>query len=198
MQPLCYVINFLAKWFFMIEKYLQIQDGISEFIGRIIAWLAIVLILTLVYEVVSRYFFNSPTIWSHELSSMIFGAFAILSGSYTLKHLGHVRSDVIYLLFPRKLQRLCDVLVYTIGIFVLVIFLVQAIEFAQKSWMLKEVSARSIWQPPLYYIKSIIPIAVILLILQSFAELVRAVLGFLNVSYVDPRQSEAISEDEHV
>lgn len=56
MQPLCYVINFLAKWFFMIEKYLQIQDGISEFIGRIIAWLAIVLILTLVYEVVSRYF----------------------------------------------------------------------------------------------------------------------------------------------
>ncbi|NLP33319.1 MAG: TRAP transporter small permease subunit [Oligella ureolytica] len=182
----------------MIEKYLQIQDGISEFIGRIIAWLAIVLILTLVYEVVSRYFFNSPTIWSHELSSMIFGAFAILSGSYTLKHLGHVRSDVIYLLFPRKLQRLCDVLVYTIGIFVLVIFLVQAIEFAQKSWMLKEVSARSIWQPPLYYIKSIIPIAVILLILQSFAELVRAVLGFLNVSYVDPRQSEAISEDEHV
>lgn len=182
----------------MIEKYLRIQDGISEFIGRVIAWLALVLILTLVYEVVSRYFFNSPTIWSHELSSMIFGAFAILSGSYTLKHLGHVRSDVIYLLFPTRLQRLCDVMVYTIGIGVLAIFLIQAIEFAQKSWISNEVSARSIWQPPLYYIKSIIPLAVFLLILQSFAELVRALLGFLNISYIDPRQSEVISEDEHV
>lgn len=198
MPPLCCVISFLTYGFFMIEKYLRIQDGISEFIGRVIAWLALVLILTLVYEVVSRYFFNSPTIWSHELSSMIFGAFAILSGSYTLKHLGHVRSDVIYLLFPTRLQRLCDVMVYTIGIGVLAIFLIQAIEFAQKSWISNEVSARSIWQPPLYYIKSIIPLAVFLLILQSFAELVRALLGFLNISYIDPRQSEVISEDEHV
>ena len=64
----------------MIEKYLRMQDGLSEWVGRVISWLALVLILTLIYEVGSRYFFNAPTIWSHELSTMIFGAFAILSG----------------------------------------------------------------------------------------------------------------------
>jgi TRAP-type mannitol/chloroaromatic compound transport system permease small subunit len=185
----------------MIEKYLRIQDGFSEFIGRLISWLALILIFTLIYEVISRYFFNAPTIWSHELSTMIFGAFAILSGCYTLKHLGHVRSDVIYLLFPPKLQRFCDILVYLIGLFILGIFLVQSIEFAAKSWEAREVSARSIWQPPLYYIKSIIPIAVFLLMLQSLAELVRAVLLFLGISFTDPRESlstPSSTGDEHV
>lgn len=182
----------------MIEKYLRIQDSISEFVGRVISWLALVLIATLIYEVVSRYFFNAPTIWSHELSTMIFGAFTILSGSYTLKHLGHVRSDVIYALFPAKLQRFCDILVYSIGLFVLSIFFLHSIDFAAKSWDVREVSARSIWQPPLYYIKTVIPAAVFLLILQSIAELVRAVLAFLNISYDDPRRLVSMNGDEHV
>lgn len=182
----------------MIKKYLRIQDGISEFVGRVISWLALVLILTLVYEVISRYFFNAPTIWGHELSTMIFGAFTILSGSYTLKHLGHVRSDVIYALFPPRLQRFCDVLVYSIGLFVLGIFFLHSIDFAAKSWEAREVSARSIWQPPLYYIKSVIPVAVFLLMLQSVAELVRAVLAFFNVSFDDPRRIVSMSGDEHV
>ncbi|AVL70205.1 C4-dicarboxylate ABC transporter substrate-binding protein [Oligella sp. HMSC05A10] len=182
----------------MIEKYLRLQDGLSEWVGRVIAWFALVLILTLIYEVVSRYFFNAPTIWSHELSTMIFGAFAILSGSYTLKHLGHVRSDVVYLLLPARLQRFCDILVYSIGLFILAVFLVHSIDFALKSWEAREVSARSIWQPPLYYIKSVIPIAVLLLMLQSLAELVRAVLLFLNISFTDPRHSVSVSGDDDV
>lgn len=188
----------------MIEKYLRIQDGISEFVGRVIAWLALILIITLIYEVVSRYFFNAPTIWSHELSTMIFGAFSILSGSYTLKHLAHVRSDVIYLLFPTRMQRFCDILVYLIGLFVLGIVLLHSIEFAAKSWNAREVSARSIWQPPLYYIKSVIPLAVFLLMMQSLAELYRAILYFLNIPFTDPRQAvamddlEVIKENEHV
>lgn len=81
------------------------------------------------------------------------------------------------------------------------IFLVQSIEFAAKSWEAREVSARSIWQPPLYYIKSIIPIAVFLLMLQSLAELVRAVLLFLGISFTDPRESlstPSSTGDEHV
>jgi TRAP-type mannitol/chloroaromatic compound transport system permease small subunit len=182
----------------MIEKYLRMQDGLSEWVGRVISWLALVLILTLIYEVGSRYFFNAPTIWSHELSTMIFGAFAILSGSYTLKHLGHVRSDVIYSFLPTRLQRFCDILVYSIGLFVLGVFLFHSIEFALKSWAVKEVSARSIWQPPLYYIKSVIPLAVFLLMLQSFAELVRAILLFFNVRYFDPRRAVSMSGDDHV
>ena len=182
----------------MIEKYLRIQDGISELVGRVISWFALILILTLIFEVVSRYFFNTPTIWSHELSTMIFGAFAILSASYTLKHLSHVRSDVLYLFLPNRMQRFCDILVYSIGLFVLGIFFIQSLEFAQKSWEMREVSARSIWQPPLYYIKSVIPLAILLLMMQSFAELTRAVFLFLNIPFTDPRDSVSMSEDEHV
>lgn len=175
----------------MIEKYLMIQDSISEYVGKIIAWLPIILVGTLLYEVILRYFFNTPTIWSHELSTMLFGAFAILSGSYTLKYKAHVRSEVLYMLFPVKIQRFFDVLVQLFGLIILVIFLKLAIGFAVESWQMKEVSSRSIWQPPLYYIKSTIPLAVFLLILQSIAELVRAILHCCNYSFTDPRQSQA-------
>lgn len=173
----------------MIEKYLSMQDSLSEWLGRLIAWLPLVLVGILLIEIFFRYFLNAPTVWGHELSSMLFGAFAILSGAYTLKAQAHVRSDVIYTLLPTWLQKICDVLVHVLGLVVLIIFFDMAVDFAQRSWAMREISSKSIWQPPLYYIKTVIPVALGLLILQSIAECVRAVLRLFGVPFTDPRDA---------
>lgn len=174
----------------MISRYLRAQDGLSEFIGRVISWLVIVMIVLLVYEVVMRYLLASPTIWAHELTTMIFGAFAILGASYTLKHQAHVRSEVIWGVMPPRMQALCDVIVFGLGLAVLGVVFWQSLGFAWRSWETREFSNRSVWQPPLYYIKAVIPVAMALLILQSLAELTRAVLTALGVAYDDPRAAE--------
>lgn len=170
-----------------VTSYLRFQDGLSEWIGRATSWLTLGIIGVLLYEVVARYIFNAPTVWGHELATMFFGALSILAGSYTLRHRQHVCSDVIYRLLPVRIQALCDVIVFTLGILVLAIFFKMAVEFAYRSWLIGEYSNSSIWRPLVWPIKATIPIAVGLLILQSVAELVRAAVRFLGVPYDDPR-----------
>ncbi len=174
----------------LVTRYLVAQDGLSEFVGRAIAWLTLGMIGVLMVEIVSRYFLNAPTLWAHETSTMLYGAFCMLAGCYTLRHRGHVRSEVIWGVLPKRGQAFCDVLIFSAGLVVLSIFLKLAIVFAAESWAVLEYSNKSMWQPPLYPIKTVIPVAVGLVLLQNIAELLRAVLTVLNIDYDDPRERE--------
>lgn len=171
-----------------VTRYLRVQDGLSDWIGRAISWLTLGIIGVLLYEVVARYLLNSPTIWGHELSTMFFGALSILAGSYTLRHQGHVRSDVIYRLLPGRAQAFCDLVIYILALVVLAIVLRMAIDFAYDSWRMDEYSNRSVWQPVLWPIKATIPVAVLFMMLQCLAELVRAALRLAGVDHDDPRE----------
>lgn len=173
-----------------VTRYLRVQDGLSDWVGSAIAWLTLGMIGVLLIEVVARYFLNAPTVWGHELATMFFGALSVLAGSYTLRHHGHVRSDVIYGLLPPRVRAFCDIVVFGLGIVVLSIFFLMAVDFAYTSWSIGEFSNRSVWRPPLWPIKSTIALAVGLLILQSLAELVRAVLRLAGIHYQDPRDDE--------
>lgn len=174
-----------------VARYLIVQDRISEVVGKIISWIAVALTALLLFEVVMRYGFNRPTSWGHELSTMLFGIMGIFAGAYTLRHQGHVRSEIVYMYMPRWLQRLCDVIVFLLGLVVLIILFRMAISFAYSSWQMNEVSGKSSWRPIIWPVKSMIPVAVALLILQNIAELVRAVVKLFNSDFIDPRDAEA-------
>ena len=45
-----------------VTRYLRVQDGLSDWVGRVISWLTLGIIGVLIYEVVARYLLNSPTI----------------------------------------------------------------------------------------------------------------------------------------
>lgn len=171
-----------------ISRYLAFQDAVSDWVGKAVSWISLILIVVLLFEVVMRYWFNAPTAWGHELSTMLFGAFGILTGAYTLRHRAHVRSDVIYALMPRKLQQSCDLIVNALILVAFIIFFRMALDFALDSWHMREISGKSSWEPVLYPIKSTIPLAVGLLILQTVAELVRSALQLFNVPFDDARE----------
>ena len=139
-----------------VTRYLVAQDGLSEYVGRAISWLTLGMIGVLLIEIAARYFFNAPTLWAHETSTMLYGAFCMLAGAYTLRHRGHVRSEVIWGALPKRGQAFCDVLIFSMGAVVLAIFLKLAIAFAAESWAVLEYSNKSMWQPPLYPIKTLI------------------------------------------
>ena len=178
----------------LVTRYLVIQDGLSEFVGRAISWLTLAMIAVLMLEIVARYFLNSPTIWAHETSTMLYGAFCMLAGAYTLRHRGHVRSEVIYGLMGPRGKAFCDTIIFALGLVVLGVFFKLAVVFAADSWAVREYSNKSIWQPAVYPIKTIIPVAVGLVILQNIAELLRSVLTLLGIDYVDPREPEPDSD----
>jgi TRAP-type mannitol/chloroaromatic compound transport system permease small subunit len=175
-----------------VTRYLVIQDGLSEYVGRAISWLTLAMIAVLMLEIVARYFLNSPTIWAHELSTMLYGGFCMLAGAYTLRHRGHVRSEVIWGLLGPRGKAGCDTLIFAIGLLVMGVFFKMSVEFAAESWAVKEYSNKSVWQPALYPIKTAIPLAVGLVWLQNLAEFLRAALTAFGVAYEDPRENEAV------
>lgn len=175
----------------MLQRYLSFQDGVSEFVGKAVSWMCLALIGVLVFEVTSRYFFDAPTNWAHELSTMLYGTFCILAGVYTHKHHGHVRSEAIYGLFPKRGRAFLDVVTGLLGLVVFCVFFTVVFDFAKESWAIREMSSKSAWAPPLYPFKAMMPLAVALMILQATAQLVRDICTLLDIS-VKPADEEKL------
>ena len=174
----------------LITKYLQLQDGLSDWIGKSVAWLVLVMIGILLWEITNRYILGVPTEWVHELAAMLYGTLCLIAGAYTLRHKGHVRSEVIYQLFSRRGRAVLDLVTHVLGLLVLGIFFVLAWEFAAESWAIKETSNKGTWQPVVYPFKAVMPVAVGLMILQNLAELLRDVCIVFNIEIDDPRERE--------
>ena len=68
------------------------------------------IVLVMFYEVVSRYVFVRPTLWANELSLWLAGFVFLLAGLYAMQQRSHIRIYVVYDVFPRRLQKLADVL----------------------------------------------------------------------------------------
>lgn len=85
-------------------------DRLNEFIGKWVAWLILLSILISAGNAVIRKAFNvSSNAWL-ELQWYLFGAAFLLAAAYTLKQNEHIRIDIIYGLFSRRIQHWIDLL----------------------------------------------------------------------------------------
>lgn len=169
-----------------ISRFLDLQDEISDFIGKAISWMSLAMMAVLSYEIAARYLFNSPTSWAHETTTMIYGTFCILAGVYTHRHHGHVRSEAVYHLFPARGRAWLDVITGGIGLVIFAVFFYVVFEFAADSWARNEHSSKSTWAPPIYPFKSVLPLAVGLMWLQSLSHFIRDLMVALGIT--EPRE----------
>lgn len=84
-------------------------DYLSLWLGRVAMGLIAFLVLVMTFEVFMRYVVNSPTIWANGTSVWVCAFIFLLSGLYAMQQRAHIRIFIIYDLFPRNLQRACDV-----------------------------------------------------------------------------------------
>jgi len=121
-----------------------------------------------------RYIPNQPTVWAFDMMIQMYGALFLMAGPYALAQDAHVRGDVLYRLFPVRVQGFIDFVLYLLFFFpgMLALFWYGA-EIASDSWRYKEVSWNSPARIQIYFFKTLIPLAGFLLILQGFAELIR-------------------------
>jgi TRAP-type mannitol/chloroaromatic compound transport system permease small subunit len=157
-----------------VTKIIQAIEGLSIWVGRAFGWCILILTLSVTYEVFVRYVLNSPTVWAFDMMVQMYGALFLMAGPYALAQDGHVRADVLYRLFPVRVQASLDFLLYLIFFFpgMLALFWYGA-EIASDSWRYKEVSWNSPARIQIYFFKTLIPLAGGLLILQGVAELLR-------------------------
>ena len=160
-----------------MEKIIYFIESLNIWIGRAFGWCIIVLTLSVTYEVFMRYVLNAPTVWVFDMMVQMYGAVFLMAGPYALAQDAHVRADVLYRLFSKRVQAWLDLILYMLFFFpgMLALFWF-GYEIASDSWRYKEVSWNSPARIQIYYFKSLIPLAGGLLIIQGISECMRCIL----------------------
>lgn len=160
-----------------VQRLLFRIDRVSEWSGKVFAWLILLLTIVVGAEVFKRYILNAPTAWIFDLENMLYGTLFMMCGAYTLAQNGHVRGDFLYSSMRPRTQAALDLTLYILFFIPGVLALVYAgYHFAEISWRIGEHSNVTANGPPVYQFKSIIPIAGALVMIQGAAEILRCIV----------------------
>ncbi|KAA5607472.1 TRAP transporter small permease subunit [Roseospira marina] len=161
-----------------IWSVLRLMDRVGSVTAAVAIGLLAVMIACTLYEIVSRHFFNAPTIWSNDVSTMLNGSVFLLGAAYTLRRDGHVRIDFLIGAVPARLRHLIQ------AVFFLVLFLPAlgygtyfAVTKAWRAWERGTLETASAWEPLIWPFLTGIAIGLVGLLIQVVAESVRHLLA---------------------
>lgn len=145
-------------------------EQLSEWTGRLVAWLTLAMVITTFAVVVMRYLFDVGSIAMQESITAMHALVFMLGAAYTLRHEGHVRVDIFYRRFGPKGRAWVDFLGVTLLLLPVTGFIIWiSWDYVASSWALLEGSREAGGLPGVFLIKSVIPLMALLLMLQGLA-----------------------------
>ena len=142
--------------------------------GKISSWFSLALVLLISTDVLLRYVFNFSTAALYEMEWHLFAIIFLLASPYTLQKNKHVRVDVFYNNFSKRKKNIIDLIGNIIFLipFSFIIFYT-SLSFVEDSYSILESSPDPGGLPYRFIIKSIIPIAFFLLMIQGILNAIK-------------------------
>ena len=154
-----------------MKRVLHTIDLVSEWSGKIFAWLLVVTMLIIAFEIFMR-IFGSSQVWVFDITLFTAGTVYLMGGAITLLRNRHVKMDILYARFSPRVQSLLDLITLPgFIVFVGILVWVGGIR-AWESFLMKE-TIFTAFQPPVWPVRWTIPIGASLLLLQGLAKAVR-------------------------
>lgn len=179
-----------------LQQSLKWIDTVNEWTGRIISYTVIIMMFSVTYEVIVRYFFNAPTIWSMEINQYLLCAYIALAGGYTLLHEDHVNVEIFYGRYSEKKRAAIDLFT---SIFFYIVIGVLIWKSGAAAWETFEYNEHSdsLLGAPLLPSKIVIPIGGILILLQGTAKVCRDLFKVLGIKIEErPLSPETQTESD--
>ncbi len=163
-------MNFLAG-------VLRVVEPINEWIGRVVMWLSLGIVLVCFATVYMRYALGTGEPWVQELYVWMHAIVFLAGAGYTLLHGGHVRVDLIYGNMSLRSRALVDVL----GTLILLwpfaaVIAYESVPMVALSWMNNEVSQQPGGMPNMWFLKSMLHVFCAAIFLQGLAMVARGLL----------------------
>ena len=89
---------------------LRAYDFLSDGCAQLAAWLLLGMTLIITYEVIVRYCFNRPTIWTVDFTDYIMLYTTFFASAWLLKHEGHVRLTLVAEHLSPRSQKVLEVI----------------------------------------------------------------------------------------
>jgi len=147
-------------------------DSLSEFFGKLSAWLFFFIGLIVTYEVFMRYVFNMPTIWVDEVSSITQIWATYIGVAFALKHKDMIVIDIAF----KDHNSLSRKIVETISLIIIILFSAVAVRYGFEIWLdstLKGHHTDTLLGLPKWFTQASIWVGFSLLFLQAIVEIVK-------------------------
>ena len=154
---------------------IRIIDTFTDLTGSLFAWMSVPLVGAVAYEVIARYAFNAPTVWSYDVTYMLYGALFMLGAAYALHKGAHIRTDFFWEHFTPRTKGVIDSIAYIVFFFpsLTVLGIIGYLE-ADYAMRINETSDQTPWRPILWPFKMVVPLACLLLLIQGVSELIKS------------------------
>lgn len=169
-----------------MDKFTNAVSIINERLGEAFSYLIYPGIAILFFEVISRYVFNSPTIWAHGYSQRIFGTYFILIGAFTLLKGGHVRIDLLYNRFNKKVRTMLDILNYVFLLVWSLVLMRTGWDYFMYSFRISEVDEMVLGHP-VYPVKFFLVIGAFLIFMQGLSMLIQKIVFLVRGDKIEHR-----------
>lgn len=161
-------------------KAVRIADKIEWFIdgiGRGTSWICLLVVLVVATNVVLRYLFKLGPVSLQELEWHLMSPIALIGMSYAMRHRDHVRVDIFFDKFGRRMQVAVDLAASLLTIIVSVVIIKLSLNFVYQAYVMGEGSPDPGGLPYRFLLRSFIPLGFFLLTLQAIAQAIRDTLA---------------------
>ena len=149
--------------------------ALNEWIGRVLAWLTLALVLLVYGLVAARYVFAIGSVAAQEATLWLHSVVFLLGAAFALKRDAHVRVDLVYQRFSPRGKALADLVGTLLLLLPFCVFLCWvSLDYVGMAWSLRESSREPGGLPGVYLLKTLMPIAAVLLGLQGVAQTIDA------------------------
>ncbi|MGX0978404.1 TRAP-type C4-dicarboxylate transport system permease small subunit [Roseovarius sp. MBR-51] len=159
--------------------FLRAIDSLSTATAILSALALLIITIVVCYEVTSRYVFNSPTIWAWDINTQLMLAMIMLGLANVHRRDRNIAVDVLIECLPERAKAALGVL---FGL--LLIFLAATITWIGWPYfhqsLVRGQAAPSLFAPPLWPVKFMIPMGAFILLLQAIARIIRDAARFLH------------------
>ena len=162
----------------MLKKITKTTENILNlfplFFGNISSWLILLMIFLSSMIVILRYVFEIGVVAMQELLVYSHGMLFLFYAALAFKDDAHVRVDIFYRELSDKRKRMINIFgnLFFLQPFAWVI-LIFSVEYVYFAWSINEISPEPGGLPFVYLFKTSLIIFPILLILQSFSDLIK-------------------------
>jgi len=157
-----------------MAKFMRAIDWWSEYSGRYISYIAIILTVFMFLNVMWRYILTDPFYFEADLSLLFYSFHFLLGGAWVLLHRSNVRVDIICGRWPDRGRAILE-LVFYIAFFFPWITIVAwfATQSAISAYVLGEKSHLTPWMPSMVPMRVMIAAAFWMLLLQGIVKFIR-------------------------
>lgn len=155
-------------------KTLSLLDNITEWTGRLVSWLTLFMVLTVILVLILRNWFDLSAIALQESVTYMHAAVFMLGAAFALKHNDHVRVDVFYQNFSPRKKAIVNMLGFLLLLLPVCLFIfIYCKDYVLFSWALMEDSNQPGGIPFMYLLKSLLLAMPIALIVQGLADFLK-------------------------